>query len=219
MKLEKNMMTTLAIKILKEHLSPSQKSLIDLFSIFIQLTFKASYFLYCMLGTSKSYRNLYGMTKLNKCHGKYRVFIKVESIDFGSNDAKKSQGYTICIGPKVSYMPYSYKFKRDNKPITKVWEFWYNSYKSSSFSLALFKNNLILDNELIGMTNVKLSSFPKDSVSTGTFELKLNNEKLEPISVKLMVHICENGSKPFDPTTMPMRKKQFKPMISNLVAE
>ncbi|EAX86375.1 hypothetical protein TVAG_130450 [Trichomonas vaginalis G3] len=52
---------------------------------------------------------LYDLEK--KKNGKYKVFIKVDSIDWGSYEVKKSHRFTICVGPKLSYMPYAYEFK------------------------------------------------------------------------------------------------------------
>lgn len=155
--------------------------------------------------------------KQKKQHGKYKVFIKVDSIDWGSYQTKKTHSYTICVGPKLSYMPYAYEFKDNGKPIPKVWEFWYNHYSSSKFVIALFKNNLILDNDLLGFADIKLSNFTKDTVSSAVFTLQSQTLQLEnPITVKVMVHVCENGAIAFDPNTLPPRKKQLRPTIAQL---
>lgn len=135
---------------------------------------------------------LYDLEK--KKHGKYKVFIKVDSIDWDSYEVKKSHRFTICVGPKLSYMPYAYEFK-NGQSIPKVWEFWYNKYATSTFAIALFKNNLIMDNDTLGFAKIKLSNFTKDTVSSAMFTLQSEKLKLDkPINVKVSVHVCENGS-------------------------
>ena len=145
-----------------------------------------------------SYKN--GIKK--KAYIKITGFQLPESEKSHSVKVSYSQGKIIKVSNILAYVGSRKGFKAGVKYATntenKVWELVYSDKQHSSFVVALYNQiSLFGEQKIIGEIEIKLGSFQSNRVTNHTFILRSPNRNSEPTRINLSVHLCEDGSKPF----------------------
>lgn len=125
-----------------------------------------------------------------------RAYIRVDSVDTGSFRIKNDTKLIARVGPKTSFMIHPAEFNPRSSPRTN-WDFKYNNARCASFVVAIFKKRIFGGDLEIGEVELKLSGFEPNKVTTGTFNMMSPQGKNYNASVKVSVHLSEDGSFPF----------------------
>lgn len=126
-----------------------------------------------------------------------KAFIRVDQVNTGSYPIRGNTTFVCCVGPRNSFRNHPSEFGANEVPLD-TWDFDYKNANKSSFALVLFRKKLFGGDEEIGEVELRLSSFQPNTVVTENIKLQSPRNKYFNVSVKLSVHICDDGSFPFD---------------------
>ena len=125
-----------------------------------------------------------------------RAYIRVDGVNTGSFKTSGKTTLVARVGPRNSFMNRAAEFTEKGFP-SKTWEFKYNDPSKASFVLLISKKHMFGGDEEIGEVELKLSAFEPNTVVSQEFKLLSPRNQSVPASVRLSVHLSEDGSCPF----------------------
>lgn len=143
------------------------------------------------------------------------AYFRLDSFDLGGFPASYGSRLVASIGSRSSLIRNSKEFDILEKNPQKNWELKYHNPNTTSFVFTIAKKRIFGGDIHIGEIELKISNFELNKVVK--CEVRLNNNmnpRLKPI-VTLSVHVCNDGSFPFN--APPGKLNISSPSICNVL--
>ncbi|EAY14839.1 hypothetical protein TVAG_411050 [Trichomonas vaginalis G3] len=126
------------------------------------------------------------------------AYIRLDKFDLGNFNVDYGAKIVASVGTRSSLLRNAKDFDFLDKNPQKVWELRYHNPNTTSFIFTLAKKRIFGGDIPIGEVELKLSNFETNTVVKCDCKLRNPSNRRLNSTVTLSIHVCEDGSAPFN---------------------